>query len=107
MRIKSKCTQGKKIVKVCCQIKKSQPLSLYDNKWIIKFNFWHSMISCLIKKSWPLSLYDITTAHPWYGDHFTSINACRVSGQESGFKSLEGSFTHTHIHLKQKKPIWY
>ena len=32
MRIRSKYTQGKKIVKVCCQIKKSQPLSLYDNK---------------------------------------------------------------------------
>ena len=43
--------------------------------------------------------YHLTTAYHWCDDYFISINFFffGVGRQESGFKSLEGSFTHIYI----------
>ena len=34
---------------------------------------------------------------PWCGGHSTSINACRVWGKWTEFRSPKGSFTHIYI----------
>ena len=68
--------------------------SFVNTRWVLFCIFMNLFCSYFSPLKWNLGII----AHPWCGDHSTSINACGVWGVRTRVQVSKREF-HTHVHL--------